>query len=66
MKQVWYVHKWHQGAYKGCNRVPGSFDWADKHAANLARKYTALGWVYEITDSLMEPVPEFVEPGEGI
>lgn len=66
MKRIWYVHKWQHGVYKGCNRVPGSFDDADRHAANLGRKYTGYGWVYEVSASAEEPAPTFAEAGAGI
>lgn len=66
MRRVWYVHKWHNGVYKGRYRIPVSFDRADRHAAELARRYAGFGWRYEVSGSAEEPKPTFSELGAWI
>lgn len=54
-RPIAYLHRYFHGAHHRADRIPATFDEADKMAARLARTYGCRGWSYEVSTSRSDP-----------
>lgn len=55
MRQVWYIHKYYQGVWRGRMRVTDQLDRVDKWTKKMFERYGDLGWTYDISGSCADP-----------
>lgn len=55
MRQVWYVHKYYLGEYRGCMRIPDVLEVVDKWSRTMTDRYGDLGWKYVVSGTARDP-----------